>query len=72
MANRATKMKELRKGRKPEPLAVTGFRGGGRGIRTPVTLPSNGFQDHRVMTASLFLRIYAITSAYQSIQLTAR
>ena len=30
--------------------------GGGGEIRTPVGLPPNGFQDHRVMTASLRLR----------------
>ena len=31
--------------------------GGGRGIRTPVGLHPNGFQDRRVMTSSLFLRV---------------
>ena len=32
------------------------FCGGGRGIRTPATFQSNGFQDRRVMTTSLFLQ----------------
>jgi hypothetical protein len=32
--------------------------GGGRGIRTPVGLHPNGFQDRPVMTASVSLRIY--------------
>ncbi len=31
--------------------------GGGRGIRTPVTLPPNGFQDRPVMTTSVSLRV---------------
>ena len=31
--------------------------GGGRGIRTPVGLPPNGFQDRLVMTASICLRV---------------
>ena len=30
--------------------------GGGRGIRTPVGLHPNGFQDRLVVTASIFLR----------------
>ncbi len=29
-------------------LSVTFLRGGERGIRTPGTLPYNGFQDHRI------------------------
>ena len=33
------------------------FHGGGGGIRTPVALPPNGFQDRLVMTASIRLRI---------------
>ena len=33
------------------------FHGGGRGIRTPVGLHPNGFQDRPVMTASVSLRI---------------
>ena len=33
------------------------FHGGGRGIRTPVGLHPNGFQDRRVMTTSLALHI---------------
>ena len=32
--------------------------GGGRGIRTPVTLPPNGFQDRPVMTTSVSLHGY--------------
>ena len=32
--------------------------GGGRGIRTPVGLLPNGFQDRLVMTASICLRMY--------------
>ena len=31
--------------------------GAGRGIRTPVGLHPNGFQDRLVMTASIFLQI---------------
>ena len=40
------------------------FYGGGRGIRTPVGLHPNGFQDRLVMTASICLRkryTYCIT-----------
>ena len=37
--------------------------GGGCGIRTHVTLLSNGFQDHLVMTASITLRIWNCFSA---------
>ena len=33
------------------------FFGGGSGIRTHVTVKSNGFQDRLVMTASIPLRI---------------
>ena len=32
------------------------LRGGGRGIRTPLGLPPNGFQDRLVMTTSICLR----------------
>ena len=32
--------------------------GGGRGIRTPVPVKANGFQDHLVMTTSICLRIF--------------
>ncbi len=34
--------------------------GAGRGIRTPVGLHPNGFQDRLVMTASIFLQTYYI------------
>ena len=34
--------------------------GAGCGIRTHATLPSNGFQDRRVMTTSLTLRIFIL------------
>ena len=34
---------------------MSGFCGGGRGIRTPVGFHPNGFQDRLVMTASIFL-----------------
>jgi hypothetical protein len=37
---------------------IMNFHGGGRGIRTPVGLHPNGFQDRPVMTASVSLRIY--------------
>ena len=41
-----------------EPLGFElGARGGGEGIRTPVALPPNGFQDRLVMTASIRLQI---------------
>ena len=36
------------------------FVGGGRGIRTPVGVNPNGFQDRLVMTASIVLRIIRI------------
>ena len=39
------------------------FGGGGCGIRTHVTLLSNGFQDRLVMTASITLRKYDAHSA---------
>ena len=42
--------------------------GGGRGIRTPVPLPTNGFQDRLVMTASICLRVelkLTLSSIYQ-------
>ena len=35
--------------------------GGGCGIRTHVRLPSNGFQDRLVMTASITLRVWMCT-----------
>ena len=38
------------------PLGRIPFYGGGRGIRTPVGLRPNGFQDRLVMTASICLR----------------
>ncbi len=34
------------------------FYGGGEGIRTPVPLRANGFQDRLVMTASIRLHNY--------------
>ena len=41
-----------------EPLGFElGARGGGEGIRTPVALPPNGFQDRLVVTASIRLQI---------------
>ena len=36
---------------------LSGFCGGGRGIRTPVGFHPNGFQDRLVMTASIFLHM---------------
>ena len=39
--------------------------GGGCRIRTRVRLPSNGFQDRPVMTASVTLRIYSFTVGFQ-------
>ena len=43
------------------------FIGGGCGIRTHVTLLSNGFQDRLVMTASITLRIWVRAFAYFNI-----
>ena len=40
------------------PIRRIPFYGGGRGIRTPVGLRPNGFQDRLVMTASITLRIF--------------
>ncbi len=40
--------------------SIAFFRGGGRGIRTPVGLHPNGFQDRLVMTTSIALRIFKI------------
>ena len=43
-----------------EPLGFElGARGGGEGIRTPVPVKANGFQDRLVVTASIRLRITA-------------
>ena len=40
--------------------------GGSGGIRTPVGLHPNGFQDRLVVTASIHFRIFAAHSLYQS------
>ena len=45
---------------------LSGFTGGGRGIRTPVGLHPNGFQDRPVMTASVSLRAILFTNTYYS------
>ena len=49
--------------------------GGGGGIRTPVPVKANGFQDRLVMTASIRLRsldiIYYNTANVKSIKLVA-
>ena len=53
---------------KENSLEPQGFKrvslGGGRGIRTPVPLRANGFQDRLVMTASIYLRIAQILSTF--------
>ena len=41
----------------PTDLCQSDFRGGGRGIRTPVGLHPNGFQDRLVMTTSIALHV---------------
>ena len=51
------KVSKLRVNEKqPYGLRRIAFIGGGRGIRTPVGLHPNGFQDRLVVTASIFLR----------------
>ena len=44
------------------PNGVPSVFGGGRGIRTPVGLLPNGFQDRLVMTTSICLRKYDATA----------
>ena len=53
-ANRATLRYDQTK--KERHVAVPFLFGAGRGIRTPVGLHPNGFQDRLVMTASIFLQ----------------
>ncbi len=57
-----TELNEHRTKRKNTQFVPLGFKlgasGGGGGIRTPVTLPPNGFQDRLVVTASIRLRIF--------------
>ena len=43
-------------------LSFQDVYGGGRGIRTPVGLHPNGFQDRPVMTTSVSLRIFSTSS----------
>ena len=46
--------------------------GGGRGIRTPVGLPPNGFQDRLVMTASICLRVWILNCFVEKNQMRKR
>lgn len=59
-----TELREYRENRKSTHFQPLGFKlganGGGGGIRTPVTLPPNGFQDRLVVTASIRLRGYIV------------
>ncbi len=48
-------------------LMAKGFFGGGRGIRTPVGVNPNGFQDRLVVTASICLRTIKKESIYSLI-----
>ena len=55
-------LREYRTNKKSTQFQPLGFKlgacGGGWGIRTPVGLRPNGFQDRLVMTASISLRIF--------------
>ena len=60
--NDLTELREYRTNRKSTQFVPLGFKlgacGRGGGIRTPVALPPNGFQDRLVMTASIRLHAY--------------
>ena len=50
-------MRTKKQRKRSQKMRLFGSGGGGCGIRTHVTLPSNSFQDCLVMTASITLRI---------------
>lgn len=66
-------LREYREHRKSTRFQPLGFKlgacGGGRGIRTPVPLRANGFQDRLVVTASICLRNIIFKKAAQSFDL---